>query len=77
MTTESATKIRRKSVRLTPDEITSLKKLHKKYPSQTEVAELIGISREVLNRVMLVKSGSSETIEKIRTTLEVTNNNNN
>lgn len=77
MTTELPTKIRRRSVRLAPEEIISLKKLHKKYPTQTEVAELIGISREVLNRVMLVKSGSSETIEKIRTTLEVTNNNNN
>lgn len=77
MTTELPTKIRRRSVRLTPEEIISLKKLHKKYPTQTEVAELIGISREVLNRVLIVKSGSSETIEKIRTTLQSTNNNNN
>lgn len=62
-------KIRRRSVRLTPDELSSLKRLLKQYPSQQEVADIIGISREVLGRVLLVKSGSSETIEKIRATL--------
>lgn len=77
MTTDVITKIRRRSVRLTPDELANLKKLLKQYPSQTEVAEVIGISREVLNRVLLVKSGSSETIEKIRTTLQSTNSINN
>lgn len=77
MTTDVTTKIKRRSVRLTPDELANLKKLLKQYPSQTEVAEVIGISREVLNRVLLVKSGSSETIEKIRTTLQSTNSINN
>lgn len=77
MTTEVTTKIRRRSVRLTPDELANLKKLLKQYPSQTEVAEVIGISREVLTRVLIVKSGSSETIDKIRATLQITNTNNN
>lgn len=69
MNTLTQPKIRRRSVRLTPDELSSLKRLLKQYPSQQEVADIIGISREVLGRVLLVKSGSSETIEKIRATL--------
>jgi hypothetical protein len=60
---------RRKSEKLTPDEYRALVKWLKQFDTQLDGAELIGISREVLARVMIVKSGSPETIGKIRLVL--------
>lgn len=57
---------KRKSVALTTDEYAALKKYAKGFRTGVECAESIGIDRNVLDRVLLVKSGSPETIEKIK-----------
>lgn len=59
----------RKSERLTSDEYKALVKLVNAQPTQVDAAEIIGISREVLGRVLIVKSGSPATIGKIRLVL--------
>lgn len=65
---------KRRSVRLTREEHVALKKYQKKYNTQVECAEVIGIGRVVLNSVLLKGSGAPETISKIRTVLENENN---
>lgn len=62
----TATTRKRKSEPLTKDEYTALKQYRKTFHTEIDCAEAIGISREVLGRVLLVGSGSPETIEKIR-----------
>lgn len=60
---------RRKSVKLTPAELKSLKQYRKRFNTEVECAISIQVDRLVLNRVMLVGSGSPETIEKIKAVL--------
>lgn len=67
MTTETA-RIR-KSEKLTVLEYKALVKWVNAQPTQVDAAETIGISREVLGRVLIVKSGSPATIEKVRQAL--------
>jgi len=61
---ENATK--RKSVALTDVEYKSLKKFIKAYTSLSEAAENLGVSRQVLDRMQLVRSGSGDSISLIR-----------
>lgn len=62
----NATTSKRKSVALTKEEMTALKQFAKTFRTGVECAEAIGIHRNILDRVLLVGSGSPETIEKIR-----------
>lgn len=57
---------RRKSVALTASELRRLKKFRSRFNTDVECSEALGIDRAVMLRVMLVGSGSPETIEKIR-----------
>lgn len=56
----------RKSVRLTTDELKALKKYRKGFASETECADALGISRQVLNRILIVGSGAEDSIKIIR-----------
>ena len=58
--------IKRKSVALTGAEHRGLKKYIKGFNTLTEAAESIGVSRQVLDRVQLVGSGSPDNITLIR-----------
>jgi predicted DNA-binding protein (UPF0251 family) len=60
---------KRKSVALTTDEFTALKQFASGYRTVVECAEVIGISRVVLDRILLVGSGSPETVQKVRAAL--------
>lgn len=57
---------KRKSEKLTAEERKALKQYRKGFDTEVDCAVEIGIDRLVLNRVMLVGSGSPDTIEKIR-----------
>lgn len=65
----TTTTTKRKSVALTSDELSALKKFAKGYRTTVECADAIGIHRAVLDRVLIVGSGSPETIQKIRTAI--------
>lgn len=56
---------KRKSVRLTPEAFKELKRYRRAFSTEVECAESIGIKRETLNRVLLLGSGSPETIGRI------------
>lgn len=60
---------RRKSVLLTKDEHKALKDFRKKFNTSVESSEALGIDRAVMERVILVGSGSPETIERIKSVL--------
>lgn len=60
---------RRKSVRLTKEELKALKEFTKPFNTGVEAAEALGIDRAVMLRVILVGSGAPETIEKIRSVI--------
>lgn len=60
------TERKRKSELLTKDEFAALKKKCKEALYITDVAEAIGVSRQVLERVIIVGKSSPETISKIR-----------
>jgi len=73
MSTELAASFKKpKSVPLTKDELKALKRYRKGFETEVDCAVSIGIDRLVLNRVMLVGSGSPDTIEKIKATLNGT-----
>lgn len=55
-----------KSVPLTRDELKALKSYRKEFEKEVDCAASIGIDRMVLNRVLLVGSGSPDSIEKIK-----------
>lgn len=60
---------KRKSEALTKDEFAALKQFSKGFRTGVECAEVIGIHRAVLDRILIVGSGSPETVEKIRAAL--------
>lgn len=62
---------KRRSVLLTKDEWKALKSYRRGFNTLSECAESIGIFYQVLDRVLLVGSGSPETIEKVRAVLPV------
>lgn len=61
---------KRKSHRLSREEIKALKSFCKSYSSIAECADVIGISRQVLDRVLLTGSGSPDKIQRILAALE-------
>lgn len=60
---------KRKSERLSKDELHALKKYVRAFPAVVQAAETIGIHRNVLDLVIIKGSGSPETIQKVRSTL--------
>lgn len=60
---------KRKSEALTKDEFSALKQYAKGFNTTIDCAESIGINRNVLDRVLIVGSGSPSTVVKIRTAL--------
>lgn len=59
----------RKSVKLTPDEVKGLDKWVKAQPTKIDAALAIGISRQALDIILLKKSGSHESVDKIKKVL--------
>ena len=57
---------RKKSIKLTPDEIRALKVYRKNFITDVDCAEAIGISRESFIRVNILGKSSPATVEKIR-----------
>jgi predicted DNA-binding protein (UPF0251 family) len=57
---------RRKSELLTKDEFSSLKKYVISQHTVTDAAYAIGINRQTLDRVLIIGSGSPETVQAIR-----------
>jgi hypothetical protein len=57
---------KRKSVPLTREELKSLREYRNGFDSEVACALSLGVDRLVLNRVMLVGSGSQDYIKKIR-----------
>lgn len=57
---------KRKSEPLTKEEHKALKAFRKKFHTEVDCAIAIGVDRLVLNRIMLVGSGSPDSIEKVR-----------
>ena len=70
---QKATKERKpaKSVDLTNDEVKALKEFRKRYDTEVDAALAIGIDRNVLNRIITVKSGSEKYISKVREFLQL------
>lgn len=60
---------KRKSERLSKDEHKALLKYVRSHHTIIDAAECIGIHRNVLDLVLIKGSGSPETIEKVRTTI--------
>lgn len=60
---------KRRSVKLTKEELAALKLHRKKFNTQVECAISLGIDRLVMNNVLLKGSGSPDTISKIRSVL--------
>ena len=61
---------KRKSIALTTEEVAALKQYAEKFNTVIECAEKTGIHRNVLDRVLIVGSGSPEKIEMIRLALQ-------
>lgn len=59
----------RKSIPLSKDELAALKRFRKEFQTEVDCAVKIGVDRAVLNRILLVGSGSVESIEKIQKAL--------
>lgn len=57
---------KRRSEKLTKQEQVTLSRYVKTFPTVLDAALVIGISRQVLERVLLIGSGSSETVKCIR-----------
>jgi DNA-binding MarR family transcriptional regulator len=59
----------RKSVKLTPEEGRALAKWVRAQATKIDAALLIGITRQALDTILIKKSGSQESIEKIKKVL--------
>lgn len=66
---ETITK-KRKSVALTRDEWSALKKYRNTFLTDVECAEAVGIERGPIARIILIGRGSTESIDKIREVLK-------
>lgn len=64
---------KQKSVPLTKEELKALKAYRKKFDTEVDCALSIGIDRLPLNRIMMVGSGSPDSIEKIKKAIGVIN----
>jgi DNA invertase Pin-like site-specific DNA recombinase len=64
------TATKRKSQKLTPSQKRELRSLIKKYGTQVQVAESIGIHRTVFERLLIAGSASPGTVEKIDAFIE-------
>ncbi len=60
-----------RSVPLTSMEVKALKKMRDGYETEVDAALAIGIDRNVLNRIIMVKSGSEKYIAKVREYLKM------
>lgn len=60
---------KRKSEKLTKEELAAIKSFVKRFDTLTEAAEAIGTSHQNLNRAIVYKSGSPETIGKIKSVI--------
>lgn len=52
--------------RLSPLEFRQLSRITEEYPTKTSLAIIIGIDRNVLDRLLLTGSGSAYTIDKVK-----------
>ncbi len=59
----------RKSVEINKDEMQAFKKWLKAQPSKVEAAEMLGVNRNTLDRILLLKSCSVDTKAKIDSTI--------
>lgn len=67
MSTALANSFKRpKSVPLTKDELKALKRYRKGFDKEVDCAASIGVDRLVLNRIIMVGSGSPYSIDKIK-----------
>ena len=57
---------KRKSVKLSKEEWSQLKRYRKGFDTEVEAAISLGVDRTVLNRIILIGSGSPESVDKIR-----------
>lgn len=55
----------RKSVQINRDEMQAFKKWIKAQPSKLEASEILGINRNTLDRILVLKSCSADTKAKI------------
>lgn len=60
-----------KSVDLTREEVKALKEFRKQYATEVEAALALGVDRNVLNRMILVKKGSGKYVAQIREKLQL------
>jgi len=67
--TEIASDRIRKSVQLGTDEYKALAKWVKAQPTKIDAAFIIGISRQALDNILIKRSGSQESVEKIKKVL--------
>ena len=63
---EATTTKKRKTVILSTQEFTAFKAYTRKFNTLVEAAEAIGIHRNVLDRVFIVKRASQDTVTRIR-----------
>lgn len=59
----------RKSIPLSKEDYQALKRFRKEFQTEVDCAVKIGIDRAVLNRILLVGSGSAESVGKIQKAL--------
>lgn len=70
MQTATVMNPKRKSVLLTKEQHKALKDFRKSFNTGVECSEALGIHRAVMERILLVGSGSPENIEKIVSVIE-------
>lgn len=59
----------RKSVKLTADEFRDLSKWVKAQATKIDASLILGITRQALDRILIVKSGSQDSVDKIKKVL--------
>lgn len=66
---EISTPRKRKSEPLTKDELKSLQKFVSQFHTVIDASEALGISRQTLDRVLVIGKGSPETVSRIKENL--------